>query len=81
MAWIYCPLPGTVEGGVGPVVGGVSRMDAATELTWTYLQRPPQPDPPRLLAGKRLLLLRLPASGRHYRRCRAQPCRPPFTQH
>ena len=22
-------------------------MDAATELTWTYLQRPPQPDPPR----------------------------------
>ncbi|MNW01830.1 hypothetical protein D3C71_1975270 [compost metagenome] len=22
-------------------------MDGATELTWTYLQRPPQPDPPR----------------------------------
>ncbi|TPD68821.1 hypothetical protein FJP69_12295 [Stenotrophomonas maltophilia] len=25
----------------------MSRMDAATELTWMYLQRPPQPDPPR----------------------------------
>ncbi|MBA0365485.1 hypothetical protein D7V29_04110, partial [Stenotrophomonas maltophilia] len=28
------------RGGSG--CGGVSRMDAATELTWTYLQRPPQ---------------------------------------
>ncbi|CRD60798.1 conserved hypothetical protein [Stenotrophomonas thermophila] len=27
------------RGGSG--CGGVSRMDAATELTWTYLQRPP----------------------------------------
>ncbi len=26
---------------------GVSRMDAAIELTWTYLQRPLPPDPPR----------------------------------
>ncbi|TPD98006.1 hypothetical protein FJP65_07830 [Stenotrophomonas maltophilia] len=25
----------------------MSAMDGATELTWTYLQRPPQPDPPR----------------------------------
>ncbi|MBA0232355.1 hypothetical protein D7Y48_20470 [Stenotrophomonas maltophilia] len=52
-------------------------MDAATELTWTYLQRPPQPDPPRQPAGTQLLtlLLRLPASGRHYRRCRVQPCK------
>ncbi|MFE3971351.1 hypothetical protein, partial [Stenotrophomonas sp. YIM B13575] len=31
------------RGGSG--CGGVSRMDAATEITWTYLQRPPQPDP------------------------------------
>ncbi|MDG2509832.1 hypothetical protein P5Y74_16405, partial [Stenotrophomonas maltophilia] len=37
----------------------VSRMDAATELTWTYLQRPPQPDPPRLPTGNQLLLLLL----------------------
>ncbi|MEN5099161.1 hypothetical protein ABE423_20160, partial [Stenotrophomonas sp. TWI1409] len=35
---------------------GVSRMDAATELTWTYLQRPPQPDPPRHPTGNPLLL-------------------------
>ncbi|MBA0457188.1 hypothetical protein D7Y57_13800 [Stenotrophomonas maltophilia] len=56
------------RGGSG--CGGVSRMDAATELTWTYLQRPPQPDPPRHpSAGPLLLLLlRLPASGRHYPR-------------
>ncbi|QGL79262.1 hypothetical protein FEO94_03985 [Stenotrophomonas maltophilia] len=42
----------------------MSRMDAATELTWTYLQRPPQPDPPRHPTGNplllRLLLLLLP---------------------
>ncbi len=48
----------SVEGGVGPVSGGVSRMDAATELTWMYLQRPPQPDPPRHSSAN-LLLLRL----------------------
>ncbi|PSD46392.1 hypothetical protein C7E24_10445 [Stenotrophomonas maltophilia] len=30
-------------------------MDAATELTWTYLQRPPQPDPPRHPPGNQLL--------------------------
>ncbi|MBA0500744.1 16S rRNA (guanine(966)-N(2))-methyltransferase RsmD, partial [Stenotrophomonas maltophilia] len=39
-------------------------MDAATELTWTYLQRPPQPDPPRHPTGNPvlplLLLLPLP---------------------
>ncbi|WP_428701605.1 hypothetical protein, partial [Stenotrophomonas indicatrix] len=46
---------------------GVSRMDAATELTWTYLQRPLQPDPPRhptecpLLLLLLLLLLPLPS--------------------
>ena len=48
------------RGGSG--CGGVSRMDAATELTWTYLQRPPQPDPPRHPPGNPLLplLWRLP---------------------
>ncbi len=35
-------------------------MDAATELTGTYLQRPPQPDPPRLPSGNPLLLLLRP---------------------
>ncbi|MBN5050503.1 hypothetical protein JY456_09075 [Stenotrophomonas maltophilia] len=39
---------------------GVSRMDAATELTWTYLQRPLPPDPPRHPAADPLLLLQLP---------------------
>ncbi|PTS79393.1 hypothetical protein DBR20_03960, partial [Stenotrophomonas sp. HMWF023] len=34
--------------------------DAATELTGTYLQRPPQPDPPRLPTGSQLLLLLRP---------------------
>ncbi|RRU71016.1 hypothetical protein EGJ89_12340 [Stenotrophomonas maltophilia] len=34
-------------------------MDAATELTWTYLQRPPQPDPPRHPTDSPLLLLLL----------------------
>gem|GEM_PF-6890126 len=55
MAWIYCVDQGrhlpTAAGDCrrrgGSGCGGVSRMDAATELTWTYLQRPPQPDPPR----------------------------------
>ncbi|PJL66335.1 hypothetical protein B9Y75_14155 [Stenotrophomonas maltophilia] len=39
-------------------------MDAATELTWTYLQRPLPPDPPRLPAGTRLLTLLWPWLGR-----------------
>ncbi|CAM0124369.1 conserved hypothetical protein [Stenotrophomonas maltophilia] len=43
------------RGGSG--CGGVSRMDAATELTWMYLQRPPQPDPPRHPTECLLLLL------------------------
>ncbi|MBA0318610.1 hypothetical protein B9Y76_04625 [Stenotrophomonas maltophilia] len=34
-------------------------MDAATELTWTYLQRPPQPDPPRHPTDSQLLTLTL----------------------
>ncbi|RRU21921.1 hypothetical protein EGJ34_04010 [Stenotrophomonas sp. 278] len=32
----------TVEGGSGWAGGGVSRMDAAIEATWTYLRRPPE---------------------------------------
>ncbi len=35
-------------------------MDAATELTWTYLQRPPRPDPPRQPTDSRLLPLLRP---------------------
>ncbi len=42
-------------------------------------RRPPQSDPPRLPTGNPLFVL-LPASGRHYRRCRAaSPAeRPPY---
>ncbi|MDF2482332.1 MAG: hypothetical protein K0R79_2689 [Stenotrophomonas indicatrix] len=47
------------RGGSG--CGGVSRTDAATELTGTYLQRPPQPDPPRYPTECPLLLLPLPS--------------------
>ncbi|PTA73139.1 hypothetical protein C9412_00005, partial [Stenotrophomonas sp. Nf1] len=43
------------------------------------LRRPPQPDPPCHPSENPLLLLllrlRLPASGRHYHRCRVQPGR------
>ena len=46
------------RGGSG--CGGVSAMDGATELTGTYLQRPPQPEPPRHPAGTPLLPLPLP---------------------
>jgi len=42
------------RGGSG--CGGVSAMDGATELAGTYLQRPPQPDPPRHPSGNLLLL-------------------------
>ncbi|AYZ72356.1 hypothetical protein EGY09_21040 [Stenotrophomonas maltophilia] len=45
------------RGGAG--CGGVRGMDAAAKLTGTYLQRPPQPDPPRLPPGNRLWLLLL----------------------
>ncbi len=64
MAWIYDRSQEPVEGGgvrflskAGWVRLRVSRMDAATEPTGTYLQRPPQPDPPRLPSGNQLLLL------------------------
>ncbi|PNY69861.1 hypothetical protein C1750_20360 [Stenotrophomonas pavanii] len=66
-----------------PCAQDSAHEQAATELTGTYLQRPPHPDPPRHPLGSppflllRLLLL-LPASGRHYRRCRAAgPADPP----
>ncbi|PAM74206.1 hypothetical protein CEK00_02410 [Stenotrophomonas maltophilia] len=59
----------------------MSAMDGATEPPGTDSRRPPQPDPPRHPTGSplllRLLLLRLPASGRHYRGGRAQPGRSP----
>ncbi|TPD99307.1 hypothetical protein FJP65_04590 [Stenotrophomonas maltophilia] len=47
-------------------------MDAAAKPPWTGLRRPPQPDPPRHPSGNPLWLslLRLPASGRHYRGAR-----------
>ena len=67
------------RGGSG--CGGVSAMDGATELTWTYLQRPPQPDPPRHPAGNQPLLLPLPLLlllpwPEGLCGCRAQPGRP-----
>jgi len=53
----------------------VGAMDGAIEPPWTGLRRvlpphtaPPPTDSPLLLLT---LLLRLPASGRHYSRCRA----------
>jgi len=58
-------------------------MDAAAKPPGMGLRRPPQPDPPRhptecpLLPL--LLLLRLPASGRHYRGCRVQGAALPNT--
>ena len=49
------------RGGSG--CGGVSAMDGATEPTWTYSRRPPQPDPPRhpTVCPLLLLLLLLPS--------------------
>jgi NAD-dependent dihydropyrimidine dehydrogenase PreA subunit len=41
------------KGRRGWVCGGMSRMDAATELTWTYLQRPPQTRTRRPQPGNR----------------------------
>ncbi|MPS47189.1 MAG: 16S rRNA (guanine(966)-N(2))-methyltransferase RsmD, partial [Stenotrophomonas sp.] len=35
-------------------------MDGATEPTWTYSRRPPQPDPPRQPTGSPLLTLLRP---------------------
>ena len=52
-------------------------MDAATELTWTYLQRLPHPAPSRQPTECMLLVLRLPASGRHYRGGRVHPGQAP----
>ncbi|CRD61308.1 hypothetical protein BN126360188 [Stenotrophomonas indicatrix] len=45
------------RGGSG--CGGVSAMDGATEPTWTYSRRPPQPDPPRHPTDTPLLTLTL----------------------
>ncbi|KAG0733185.1 hypothetical protein G6F23_013592 [Rhizopus arrhizus] len=59
-------------------------MDGATEPTWTYLRRPPQPDPSRhptdspllLLLRLLLLLLLLPAAG-----AGRSPADTPFPEH
>ncbi|PII19602.1 hypothetical protein CR919_13275 [Stenotrophomonas sp. LMG 10879] len=43
-----------------PCAQDSAHEQAATELTWTYLQRPPQPDPPRHPTECPLLTLPLP---------------------
>jgi len=53
-------IAGTCRRRGGSASGGVSRMDAATELTWTYLQRPPLADLPRHPGECRRLPLTLP---------------------
>jgi len=50
-------------------------MDAATELTWTYLQRPLPPAPPRHPTESQLLKLPLPLILR-VQGCK--PCRNPY---
>ncbi len=59
MAWIYWPPANCRRRGtVG--LRGVSRMDAATKATWTYLRRPRTPTVPRHPTECQLLLLLLP---------------------
>ncbi|MRI42718.1 hypothetical protein D5301_10780 [Stenotrophomonas sp. MH181796] len=55
-------------------------MDAAARPPGTGLRRPPQPDPPRHPTKCTLLLLRLPASGRHYRGAGRSPANKPQPQ-
>ncbi|MBA0361296.1 hypothetical protein D7V18_06545 [Stenotrophomonas maltophilia] len=43
-----------------PCAQDCAHEQAATELTWTYLQRPPRPDPPRHPKECPLLLWLLP---------------------
>ncbi len=58
MAWIYWPPANCRRRGtVG--LRGVSRMDAATKATWTYLRRPRTPTVPRLPTECQLSLLTL----------------------
>ncbi|QGM06496.1 hypothetical protein FEO88_17190 [Stenotrophomonas maltophilia] len=47
MAWIYWPSPEICRGWGTVGLRGVSRMDAATKATWTYLRRPRKPTVPR----------------------------------
>ncbi|AWH18739.1 hypothetical protein C1922_16220 [Stenotrophomonas sp. ZAC14D2_NAIMI4_7] len=56
-------------------VRGVSRMDAATKATWTYLRRPRTPTVPRHPTECPLLTLTLI---RQVQGCK--PCRPPHAQ-
>ena len=67
--WAGRPTP------VLPCAQDCAHEQAAAKPTWTYLLRPRTPTPPRQPTEYQPLLLRLPASGRHYRRCRAQSCR------
>ena len=76
MAWIH-QIARICQGWGGVGVRGVRGMDAAAKPPWTGSRRPRAPTPPRQPTECQLLLLplRLPASGRHYQGCRAQPCR------
>jgi hypothetical protein len=71
------PSPGNCRrrGGVG--WRGVRSMDAAAKPPGMGLRRPRHPTPPRLPTEhpRAALALDLPASGRHYRGCRVQPCK------
>ncbi|TQM05547.1 hypothetical protein FB552_3232 [Stenotrophomonas maltophilia] len=71
------PSPGNCRrrGGVG--WRGVRGMDAAAKPPGMGLRRPRHPTPPRLPTEhpRAALALDLPASGRHYRGCRVQPCK------
>ncbi|PSD21570.1 hypothetical protein C7E13_21050 [Stenotrophomonas maltophilia] len=73
-------IAGTCRRRGGSGCGSVRGMDAAAKPPRTGLRRLPQPGPPRLPTENQLLPLPLPlpASGRHYRGCRAQPSLPPL---
>ncbi|QGL67489.1 hypothetical protein FEO86_09455 [Stenotrophomonas maltophilia] len=78
--WAGRPTP------VLPCAQDSAHEQAAAKPPRTGLRRLPQPDPPRHPTGNPLLplllplRLRLPASGRHYRRRRAQPGRTPLNR-
>ncbi|MBA0447823.1 hypothetical protein D7Y61_10870 [Stenotrophomonas maltophilia] len=57
-----------------PCAQDSAHEQAATELTWTYLQRPPQPDPPRHPTECKLLTLILQVQG-------CKPCNKSLPSH
>ncbi len=67
----------SVRGGAVWLCRTVGAMDGAIEPPWMGLRRVLTATAPRHPTGSPLLLLllRLPASGRHYPGCRVQPCR------